>query len=260
MVKFADISSAKIPEGPGHYAWYFVPHIPTGSDQKKQFLDAIDMLCKLSKKDIVKSPDYDFLKTVLFDRPMSPLLATHGLKFDTYDKSTVYTSGLSERIQPKYNMSLTRSFDNAAKLMLENGCANPKYIPAFYNHLDKMAPEFLSPIYVGKANDLSVRIRSHYGQIENVVRTKTFSKKDISPGQNDDEEIEREDEDMKMRGFGSQMAYYIGSKIANPRNLRVHYCEFKMEDYDITDKKSKNSLEFIEDIINRVVSPSKGRL
>ena len=260
-------SNEEIPEGPGIYAWYYIPHKPIDT-VKYPFEANVEKVRKSTKADLKKIKNdykYNDEKKHLFHEPFSPLLPPNydsGGFSKHLNKSTMYGPKLlSHYLQPEYEATLTRFFDAPAIKIIDavvNG-----YHEMIFSEIEHLIPGFFPPIYVGKANNLRKRINSHKITIEKFVNSKisydaVAKYAAICDAEPDDKSP---DEKVLLRAFGSQIAYLIHLGIANKFQLRFVFHEINLVHHNHSDNERAKgkALEAVEGLINKLVSPAKGR-
>ncbi len=204
---WADLTSA--PEGPGVYAWYYKPSIT----------------------------DYDLEKTIqavraTADRAEAERMIRSMLdeRLFRYFREEPYSAVLSGQLKPSYVGSLEH--DTAASASLVSRLASePDRLRTIRDVLALSAPMFASPLYIGMATVLRVRLAKHKELIE---RFRSTVPRDGQVDRNSD------------AGF----AWQVAKRKIPPERLVVFTCSTASDDGTATD---------IENILNRICYPILGR-
>ena len=214
---WTEISS--VPQKPGVYAWYYLPEITDFDlqqtiDQIKVYRDKGNVKAALETVEI-------FLESSLF----------------RYFQEEPYQAVLRGSLKPKYEGCLEHKPELSGKLV-ERVVEEPERLITIKQVLEKSAPDFASPMYIGMSDNLGGRLKRHKKLIEK-YSSQFFSQSSLQ--QIDTQETENRDESFAMR---------ICSRSIPPTRLFVTI--------NILEDVGKRYVD-IENILNRIHYPLLGR-
>jgi len=256
-------TNEKIVEGPGLYSWYYVPHPPFSKVKKEDYNESLKNVKNLKEKEIRSKKTDDIDKNNIFYNTFYPLLPPHNdgkTISNKFHESTTYAPKdlLNSYIQPQYQMRLTRSYDKAATNMLLG--VNRGFEEFIFSEIRQLIPCFFPPIYVGKADKLRKRVCQHKSLIDKLTESDEHYE-EVRKAVEDVSDEEKDPSERKLlKAFGSQIAWMQDEGITLRENLILCCHGVNLKNYDFPmGTKTKDPLEALEGLINRIVSPSKGR-
>ena len=214
---WTEISS--VPQKPGVYAWYYLPEI-TDFDLQ-QTIDRIKTYRDHGDEETALKSIEDFLETFVF----------------RYFQEEPYQAILRGSLKPRYEGAIEHKPELSEKL-IERIVEEPERLITIKQVLEKSAPEFASPIYIGMSENLSSRLRRHKRLIEKYSE-QLLSRTSLQ--RTDAKEAENRDESFAMR---------ICSRNIPPTRLFVSI--------NILENVGKRYVD-IENILNRIHYPLLGR-
>lgn len=210
---------SNVPQKPGVYAWYYLPEITDFDLQQtisriRVYWDNNDIEAAI---ETVKS----FLQNFLFQ----------------YFQEEPYQAILRGALKPKYEGSIEHKPELSEEL-LKRIVEEPERLITIKQVLERSAPDFASPIYIGMSENLSSRLKRHKKLIEKyssqLLNQNTSSQDDKKDG-------EDRDQSFAMR---------ICSRHIPPTRLFVTI--------SILEDAGKRYVD-IENILNRIHYPLLGR-
>jgi hypothetical protein len=133
-----------LPESPGVYAWYFRPEL-TNYD--------IENLIK----DLAKIPD----DNVLGERAALVRDFLYKRIFRYFEQKPYYVE-LTGQLKPKYRGELNHQpSDDLSKALVDRIAASPHRLIKLSQYLQESTPLIASPLYIGKAENLKLRVSVH---------------------------------------------------------------------------------------------------
>lgn len=207
MYHWAEISN--IPSSPGVYAWYYEVNI--------------------SEKDITFFKDrIENAKNKENGKPIKVVKSFLEEKVFKFFKEKEYKVDIYGELKPSYRGSLSRDQDGSTSLS-KRILENPSRIEVIKKYISDITPNFSSPLYIGKSDNLKRRLKSHKRMIRNRKKG----------------EIYNEEEPEEDRNFADRV-------VKNSMQPSFLYVETKVvEEGDI-------NLD-VENILNRISFPIFGR-
>jgi len=206
---------SQIPNIPGIYAWYYAPEI-TKFDLKKAIESIAESKCS-EKQNEARKTIRNFLQENLF-------------KF--FQKDSYYAS-IKGALKPVYRGELEH-IQNLSDSLIERILENPHRLSTIKTVIEKSAPNFSSPLYIGMSEKLRDRLMTHKMMIER-YRARNFI-----------ENIDDKNEGDSDKNF----AYRICQRGFIPTRLFVMIQKIEKTDQHFVD---------IENILNRIYYPLLGR-
>jgi hypothetical protein len=216
--RFSEVAGA--PDTPGIYSWYY--RIELTDKDIGNCVEEVELSASPTEREaIVRS----FLENHLF----------------RYYKEMPYMVDLSGPLKPRYKGTIDHSMDISASLV-KRLAEEPNNLRELKQMLKLTVPMFASPIYIGVATSLRVRLLQHFQLINNLQHLKASAVGDgvTVPTGSDTEE----DRDHK---FAYEVSMTRGFR---PSSLVVNTLELQVNDiirYDL------------ENILNRINYPLCGR-
>jgi hypothetical protein len=145
IIQWNAIREESIPESQGIYAWYYCPHV-SGPDAKKiiEFLKDNEQSSKDRKDAATKFLD-DFYFIAFKQEP--------------------YDIKVSGKLMPAYE-GTAEHVDQASSSLVKKILNDPEKIEEIRTAVNSLPHSFLSPIYIGMAGNLRVRIEKHKNLIK----------------------------------------------------------------------------------------------
>jgi len=207
-----------VPQKSGVYAWYFSPEIT-----EFDLSEAIQKL-KAYQGSQDRESSLKLLDSFLFKNIFS------------YFEEDPYEAILSGPLKPKYQGKLSYQ-PNLSSSLIERILEDPERLRTIKNVLEKSAPFFSSPLYIGMAERLGSRLLQHKKLIEKYRSQMPIQDKTLS------HEGDYGDVD-------NSFAFEIYRRQITPSRLFVAI--------NIIDDKKQNYVD-IENILNRIHYPLLGR-
>ncbi len=218
LYRWTEIS--KVPQKPGVYAWYYSPEI-TDYDLRKA-IDDIKKLKQIGKVHLASEVVENFLYNSIF----------------RYFREEPYQAFLSGPLKPQYQGYIEHQ-PSLSETLVSRILEEPERLITVKEVIEKSAPNFASPIYIGMSERLGVRLKQHKKLIEKYrsqVEVSEMNEKIFSA-----EEIDNSD-----RGFALQICR---------RNITPSRLFVVVNILANIDKKYVD----IENILNRIHYPLLGR-
>lgn len=210
---------SNVPQKPGVYAWYYLPEI-TDFDLQ-QTISRIRVYRDDNDIEVAIETVKSFLQNFLFQ----------------YFQEEPYQAILRGALKPKYEGSIEHKPELSEEL-LKRIVEEPERLITIKQVLEKSAPDFASPIYIGMSENLSSRLKRHKKLIEK-YSSQLLSQN--TSNRNDKRDGEDRDQSFAMR---------ICSRHIPPTRLFVTI--------SILDDAGKRYVD-IENILNRIHYPLLGR-
>ncbi len=210
---------SNVPQKPGVYAWYYLPEI-TDFDLQ-QTISRIRVYRDDNDIEVAIETVKSFLQNFLFQ----------------YFQEEPYQAILRGALKPKYEGSIEHKPELSEEL-LKRIVEEPERLITIKQVLEKSAPDFASPIYIGMSENLSNRLKRHKKLIEK-YSSQLLSQN--TSNRNDKKDGEDRDQSFAMR---------ICSRHIPPTRLFVTI--------SILDDAGKRYVD-IENILNRIHYPLLGR-
>ena len=211
--------TSNIPHKPGVYAWYYSPEI-TEFDLE-QIIRKINNFREIGDTDAAFMAVHNFLHDYLF----------------RYFQEEPYQATLKGALKPKYEGYVEHTPELSEDLV-KRVIEQPERLMTMKQVLEKSAPNFASPIYIGMSENLRDRIKRHKKLIEKYCSQ--FPNSNIQL-KSTDKESENRDRSFAMR---------ICSRNIPPTRLFVAI--------NILEDIGKRYVD-IENILNRIHYPLLGR-
>lgn len=220
MEQFGWTEISRVPSKPGVYAWYYNPEI-TDFDLE-QTIKRIDELTQENNISSARETVKNFLEKFLFD----------------YFTEDPYQVSLRGALKPKYEGQINH-IPSLSQSLVDRIVFSPDKLKTIKAVIEKSAPFFSSPIYIGMAEDLNKRLHLHKKLIEKYRSEilKAFSFNKVSG--NDNKEIRDQ-----------SFAWQVCKRNISPAKLFVVI--------KIIDETEHGYLD-IENILNRIHYPLFGR-
>lgn len=209
---------ADIPKEPGIYAWYFSPEI-TDFDLSEAIQKIISLKLE-NNHSLASGVIRDFLSKNIF----------------RYFQEDPYEASLCGPMKPRYSGMLSHQPTLSASL-IERIFEEPERLKSIKFILEKSAPHFASPLYIGMTKKLGKRLMQHKKLIEKYRK-----------------EISREIVDSRVENIEDadhSFALEICKRNILPSRLFVII--------NIFDNQSQKEYVDIENILNRIHYPLLGR-
>ncbi|KAF3886514.1 hypothetical protein AB0758_08515 [Tolypothrix bouteillei VB521301_2] len=145
LYRWTEIS--KVPQKPGVYAWYYSPEI-TDYDLSKA-IDDIKKMKQLGEVNLASEVVEKFLYNSIFQ----------------YFREEPYQAFLRGPLKPKYQGCLEHK-PILSETLVSRIIEEPERLITVKDVVEKSAPNFASPIYIGMAERLGVRLKQHKKLIE----------------------------------------------------------------------------------------------
>jgi hypothetical protein len=215
--RWTEISN--IPQKPGVYAWYYLPEI-TDFDLKKTIAQVT-----VCRDDQDMEAAYEIVKCFLQDFLFR------------YFQEEPYQAILRGSLKPRYE-GLVEHKPELSENLLRRVVEEPERLITIKQVLEKSAPDFASPIYIGMSDNLGRRLKLHKSLIEK-YSDQSFNQSSLEQAPN--KETEDRDKSFAMR---------ICSRHILPTRLFVTI--------DVLENVGKRYVD-IENILNRIHHPLLGR-
>lgn len=162
IYRWTEIS--KIPQEPGVYAWYYSPEM-TDHDLQKAINDVSNFNQK-GDKDSASEVVRNFLYNSIF----------------RYFKEEPYQAVLRGALKPQYQ-GYIEHLPSLSEALVSRIVEEPERLITVKEVLEKSAPNFASPMYIGMSESLGIRLKRHKKLIEKYrsqpelreINHKTFS-------------------------------------------------------------------------------------
>ena len=210
ILNWSEIKRA--PQKPGIYAWYFRPQL---ADH-----DIKELINKINEDPVNAS---DQIKIFLSDRLFK------------YFKQKPYEVQISGQLKPKYSGTIEHE-QGISKELITRIIETPERLFDIRNLLEKSAPMFASPLYVGMSSNIYRRVNQHVSCI------KKYKELAINP----------------LRRFVEEEISYEEKSFAQRIVEREIPSTLLFLVFQITDGKLDIEVD-VENIINRIYYPTFGR-
>lgn len=210
---------AGVPQKPGVYAWYYLPEL-TDFDLQDTIKRIIEYRDNENKDAAIETVEI-FLDKFLFK----------------YFREEPYKVSLYGPLKPKYEGSIEHKPELSGSL-IDRIVEDPERLITIKQVLEKSAPDFASPIYIGMSDNLGSRLKRHKKLIEKYSSRESSTSFSVDPGPYS---VENRDESFAMR---------VCSRSIPPTRLFVAI--------NILENAEKRYVD-IENILNRIHYPLLGR-
>ncbi|MDH7640248.1 hypothetical protein [Sphingomonas oryzagri] len=207
---WADLANA--PAAPGIYAWYYSPQI-TDFDLDRA-IENIESIRGTDRGEAERAA-----RTLLDDRIFRQF------------REEPYQAVVEGPLKPAYRGALDHAFEISSGLV-SRVVDHPERLRSLRNILNRSAPMFASPLYIGMSVDLRSRLATHKSLIE---RYRVARLKERPSARNSD------------AGF----AWQIAKRQISPDRLMVFTC--------VTGDDDESTAVDIENVLNRLYYPILGR-
>ena len=143
LIKFDQISDAYIKDQSGIYAWFY--SVSLGDKDIKDLLQSMEHKSLHEKGELVRS---------FLDR-----------HFYQYFKESNYIASISGKLMPHFAGELMH-IDQCSKSLVNSIVEKPDALWEIKHFLSKLSVDLSSPIYIGMADSLRVRLKIHRELIE----------------------------------------------------------------------------------------------